>query len=326
MAVTIQIDVERLNDPAVAKALANLVLALGGAATGQQKPAVPAADAPKVEAPKPAAATAPAAAPRAEAPKAAPKAQAPKAEAPKAADDDVAARYREFVANLPPRSKAFLDLVRDRGTLTIDEAMKELGIDVPKAMGGITGSIGRWAPVRGVPVPYKAITVNGERAWEWLGAPDDGAEGSSPKAEAPAGVTSGAATPKGADSAAMQAAREAAIEKVIEGLPERASLFVRTLRQRGMLTMPEVLDKFSLAKARAVSGIVDPVLSAFEAAGVEVPFAATFAPTGDKAWVWSKSGADATPEVEPVEASPEDSGERGVSAAQPGVRVRRRAR
>lgn len=474
MAVTIQIDVERLNEPTVAKALANLVLALGGSATGQARPA---AEAPKAPALAPAApAPAPAAAAPAAAPKAEPKsrggrrkaAAAPKAApAAPAATGDAAERYRAFVAKLPPRSRAFLDLVRDRGTvnitdamkaldisvpkamggitgsigrwapargvtvpysasmvdglrtwtwtgspvdgeaapaapakaeqpaakgrkstrkaspkkggrkartakakpapsgdeatryaefvanlpprsqkflelvstrktLTIGEAMEALGIEVPKAMGGITGSIGRWAPVRGLTVPYKAITINGERAWQWLGAPGE-AEGASPKAEAPAGVN----TPTGAkateleskateqaEAEAAAAAREAAIDGIIAGLPDRSSLFVRTLRQRGELTMPDVLQQFSLAKARAVAGIVDPVIAAFEAADIEVPFLATFASTGDKAWLWPRPGAadDTTAADEPTPAAARDDAERGVSAARPGVRVRRRAR
>ncbi len=463
MAVTIQIGVDRLNDPSVAKALANLVLALGGAATGQKKPSEPSAPA-KAAAP---AALAPAAPPPAAAPAPAPAAKAPaaakaprkarksapsKAAAKPDAEGDVVARYEAFVENLPERSRAFLDLLRQRGSLTINEAMEALdisvpkamggitgsigrwapvrkvpipyeasmvdgvrtwtwiggpdgatpakpaakkpagkksstkkssakkgkaaskkakaktpapaddgslaqryqafvanlpdrsqqfialveekgvltisdamealGLTVPKAMGGITGSIGRWAPVRNIPVPYEAITVDGERAWKWLGAPTDDAEGTSPKAEAPAGVTPEASTPEGANSA--EETREAAIEAIIEGLSDRASLFVRTLRQREMMTMQEVLDTFSLAKARAVSGIVDPILSAFRDAEIEPPFEATFAPTGEKAWIWATSAAAAAPAEDTAAEDPTD--ERGMSAARPGVRVRRRVR
>jgi len=201
--------------------------------------------------------------------------------------------------------------------------MAALGLSVPKAMGGITGSIGRWAPVRGIKVPYEAITVEGERAWKWIGAPTDAAEGTSPKAEAPAGVTPEASSTKGANSAEDDA-RDAAVEAIIASLPERASLFVRTLRQRELMTMQEVLDTFSLAKARAVSGIVDPIFAAFRAADVAPPFEATFAPTGEKAWVWARPAAEEVATA-PVEQS-DPSDDRGISSARPGVRVRRRAR
>lgn len=83
--------------------------------------------------------------------------------------DDKKTRYEEFVNNLPDRSQRFLALVKERGTVTIGEAMKALDVSVGKAMGGITGSIGRWAPARGLDVPYEVIKVDGERAYKWLG-------------------------------------------------------------------------------------------------------------------------------------------------------------
>ncbi|MCB9543665.1 MAG: hypothetical protein H6703_14625 [Myxococcales bacterium] len=260
-------------------------------------------------------------------------------------DADAGARYREFLANLPERSQKFIDLVRDRGQLTITEAMDALGIDVPKAMGGITGSIGRWAPVRGVPIPYEATTIEGERAWKWVGGPGTGKAGASPKAEAPAGVTPNAAAPVGAKQTSSvteqkteqtMAPDPAKVEALIEALPERSALFVRTLRQRGVLTMPEVLERFSLAKARAVGGIIDPIQRACEELGMEVPFNSTFAPTGDKAWVWPGSEIRRSepepltlPSFEATSAAPamadeEGDAERGREAARPGVRVRRR--
>lgn len=76
-------------------------------------------------------------------------------------------RFNAFVAHLPQRSQWFLRLLEERGTLTLSEAMDALGITYPKAMGDITGSIGRWAPVRGLEVPYATITIGGERAWRW---------------------------------------------------------------------------------------------------------------------------------------------------------------
>lgn len=261
-----------------------------------------------------------------------------KASAPAAEGGDATARYREFVSNLPERSQKFIELVRERGTLTIGDAMDALGIDVPKAMGGITGSIGRWAPVRGVPVPYKATSIEGERAWEWVGGP--GTEGgASPKAEAPAEVTPATATSEGAKQTPAKtedvSPDPVRVDALIEKLPERSALFVRTLRQRGVLTMPEVLERFSLAKARAVSGIIDPIQRTAEELGMEVPFEATFAPTGDKAWLWPGSDFDAsasepmptttTTSLSPiVPAEAGDDAERGRKAGRPGVRVRRR--
>ncbi|MCB9549682.1 MAG: hypothetical protein H6706_28075 [Myxococcales bacterium] len=75
-----------------------------------------------------------------------------------------------FLAALPERSRAFLLLVRERGVLGIDEAMERLDIQAGKAVGGLTGSIARWAPVHGVEVPFTAIQgIDGKRAWRWTG-------------------------------------------------------------------------------------------------------------------------------------------------------------
>ena len=84
--------------------------------------------------------------------------------------------YHDFVAALPLRSQAFLTLVRSRGVVRLHEVIAELGLDGPKAVGGITGAIGRWAPVRGIPLPYEAIVLTGERAWRWIRAESPVAE------------------------------------------------------------------------------------------------------------------------------------------------------
>lgn len=160
MSIKLDIHLDTLRDPAVAQALADLMTALGRGAAADQAtaPATPAA----------------APAPRAAAPKAAAPA-ASKPSAPSAKDrrlpGDAAERYARFVAGLPERSQRFLELVEARGLVRMGEAMEILGVEIPKAMGGITGSIGRWAPERGVEVPYETLSVDGERAWKWVGTP-----------------------------------------------------------------------------------------------------------------------------------------------------------
>jgi len=77
-------------------------------------------------------------------------------------------RYDAFVKSLPERSQEFVALVEAKGRLNIRDAMTEMGITQPKALGGITGSIARWAPVRGVNVPIEAgKDKKGERFWRW---------------------------------------------------------------------------------------------------------------------------------------------------------------
>lgn len=79
-------------------------------------------------------------------------------------------RMDAFVEALPERSRQFIEAVRAEGELGIDEAMQRLDVRVGKAMGGITGSIARWAPEYGIEVPFEAVRGrDGKRAWRWTG-------------------------------------------------------------------------------------------------------------------------------------------------------------
>ncbi len=153
MSIKLDIDLDALRDPAVARALADLMVALG------QGTSAPVSVRAQFSAPAVAVAAAEAA------PRSARKSRR------QMLRGDAAERYARFVAGLPERSQRFLDLVKTRGLVRMGEAMKALGVEIPKAMGGITGSIGRWAPERGVTVPYETISLEGERAWKWIGEP-----------------------------------------------------------------------------------------------------------------------------------------------------------
>ncbi len=102
------------------------------------------------------------------APKPTPKSAA-RAPAPPQELAPLSVRYAEFVAHLPERSRRFLALVEERDLITLDEAMRELGLTEAKAMGGVTGSMGRWAPTKNVPLPFVAVESGGQRAWRWVG-------------------------------------------------------------------------------------------------------------------------------------------------------------
>lgn len=79
-------------------------------------------------------------------------------------------RMQAFVEALPERSRQFLEAVREHGVLGIDQAMEQLDVQAGKAMGGITGSIARWAPEYGIQVPFEAVRgKDGKRAWRWTG-------------------------------------------------------------------------------------------------------------------------------------------------------------
>ena len=200
MTIRISIPFEALNRPGVAKALADLLLGIGGhtaeipvqAAAPEAKPA-PAAPAPKTL-PKPTQEPAPAAVqaappPAAPAPVQAPPVQAPPVQAaPEAAEpaeepavpasgvslerelkslrlDD---RWTERLQTLPDPSRRFLVLLKKRGTLTMEDAITLLDLASPKAMGGLTGAMTRWARWRGVELPFDTRRdEQGGRYWVW---------------------------------------------------------------------------------------------------------------------------------------------------------------
>lgn len=323
MSVTLEIQLEKLKQPAVAEAMAKLMLALGNVSGYAQyasaaAPAVAApAPAPRPQLqPQPQPQKSPVAAAIAASPPAFVAPPAPQSTAP---DSDLSEseRYAAFVEELPERSRRFLELVKSRGVLKIKDAMDQLGIKVPKAMGGITGSIGRWAPVRGVPIPYEAIKVNGERAWRWLGAPGE--------AGAPRGSRSAAASRRDEgsdDDGDSHPARPGVDERFIAALPESSRKFMTTLRERGQLTMAEVLELFHLARANAVVGITEPIQRLGQQQGIVEPFVATAAANGDRVYRWPGFRAEAPASASGIAGGARDAGR---AAAKPGVRVRKRA-
>ena len=70
-----------------------------------------------------------------------------------AGDDALRARWEAYTAGLTDNARRFLALLEKRGRLTILEAVKLLGLP-GKAVGGIVGTIGRWTPKHGFAVPF----------------------------------------------------------------------------------------------------------------------------------------------------------------------------
>jgi hypothetical protein len=81
-----------------------------------------------------------------------------------------AERWTTYVSTLPEKSQRFVGLLEARGRLTVEEVVRALELDTPKALGGLTGAMARWAPRQGVTLPFtKKQNGNGERYWEWVG-------------------------------------------------------------------------------------------------------------------------------------------------------------
>ncbi|MEZ4469949.1 MAG: hypothetical protein R3F60_03905 [bacterium] len=276
MGLKLEIELERLREPAVAAAVARLIEVLGGALPRRRRRrrARRACGRRARRARGRTGAAAGAAAPQG---RRAPPGAAPAADPARSARALPRERYLEFVEQLPKRSRDFLDLVRDRKLLKISDAMRELDVDAPKAMGGLTGSIGRWAPLRGVQIPYEATTQEGERAWRWVGGPgadegDEGDEGGTPAA--PASV--------GPPPAALIAALK-------EGGHDKSVQFLEMLYTRGALERGEVLQALGLAAPKSIGGVTEPVNRAVRELGIEPAFRA--AKDADKKRIWLAPGA-----------------------------------
>jgi hypothetical protein len=184
--IQIEIPLDALSRANVARALADLTLALGGHAVGAAAPAAPA---PKVEKPtvvaapvdveaavkadKPAKSDKPAKAAKPAKPAKPAKARpatGKTAPRPELEGLSVEARWDAYFKELPLNSQRFLDLLKEKGRLTLPEAVVQLQLDNPKAMGGLTGAMARWAPKQGVKVPYDTLQdTNGTRYWVWKG-------------------------------------------------------------------------------------------------------------------------------------------------------------
>lgn len=186
MSIKVTVPRSRLSERPVAEAMARLLLALG------QTGAEVAAPRPRVR------------------PKAAP--AAPTAPA--------GPSLLEFVEGMPSNTRRFMQLLQRHGRVTVSEVVAFLGLSTPKAVGGITGAIARWAPVRGLAMPFEAIKLDGERAWRWiatdapdLGDPGPGVQAATPPAAAkpaptkPTHTKPAQAKPQAAKPAKPQAAK-----------------------------------------------------------------------------------------------------------------------
>lgn len=74
-----------------------------------------------------------------------------------------------FKATLSLGTLRFLDLVQEKGTISLPEVAEALQT-IPKAIGGLTGAMQRKAGNRGITVPIR-VGVNdvGARTWTWTG-------------------------------------------------------------------------------------------------------------------------------------------------------------
>lgn len=230
----------------------------------------------------------------------------------------------DWLDRFPDRPRRFLELIRSHGLLTISQAMTGMEIAVPKAVGGLTGAIGRWAPAAGIAVPYEAIDYRGERAWRWIGfsaqSTSTGSNGRASRTRR-SRPSAGNGNGNGSDS---EEPYERRFDGFLAALPEPSRRFMDVLRDRRTLTMREALDEFGYARAQALTGIIEPVVRLAKKHGIGAPFEAGVNEVGDRTWAWPGHG-ERSPNEPELPAEPAQIDRDAPRSSNPGVRIRRRA-
>ncbi len=147
MPIEIQLTDDQIQRPAVARALADLMLGLGGV----ERPVAAAAEVQP-----------PASSPAVTRPPTSPRRKARTKDTARAATPPT---WDEFFADLSPNTQTFISLVMEKRQLTMAGAQEAL--DKPgKAIGGLTGALSRRANNAGVELPFsRGKNKGGKRAW-----------------------------------------------------------------------------------------------------------------------------------------------------------------
>lgn len=258
MSVKLSVPTHLLSRPEVAEAVQTLILVLGGRdAPSKQAVDTPArskAVLPPIQPPD-----APPE-PRRAAPTAVPQG------VPAVAEDEPALSESEpegmsletFFDGLPLNSQRFLAILQEKGVVKVDEMVERLGLKNAKAVGGITGAIGRWGPVRGVKLPYERFILDGVRAWRWTGP-------AMARGIPPSDKPARKAAPPAAKKAPRRARKPAAqktdalpttIDGMLANLGPKALRLAEVLRKRGTLARSEAAAAAGAEHVSEVTGLI----------------------------------------------------------------------
>jgi hypothetical protein len=180
-------------------------------------------------------------------------------------------------------------------------------------MGGLTGSIGRWAPSRGVKIPYETTTADGERAWRWTGSPLEAAPSAKPSAAYTPTVLPAPAPPavetvpppaapveSSAGPAPVAPAQAAAPQppslRDFEGLPKKSQQFITLVAARGLIDREEVLQALNLRRPKELGGVTEPIVRLCREKGIERPYLAGKR-NGKRIWLWPTTPVPADVEL-----------------------------
>jgi len=181
-------------------------------------------------------------------------------------------QWATFIAGMPERTQRFVELMIEQAPqpLTQPQAMSILGIASPKGIGGLTGSLRRWAVADGLTLPWTAYKEDGERAWLWHGFDDDGQNVSPP------------------DHLIVRETRPTGpltYDEYFASLPDRSRRFLEYLQETGSANVKDVMTALGIDDAKALGGLAGSISRWGRAAGVEVPFIMTRI-GGDRGYEW----------------------------------------
>ena len=149
---------------------------------------------------------------------------------------------------LPGDSKIIMTALREKGTLTMRAAQKLIKNSNPKAVGGIVGSVARWAPKNGFEVPYTTgKNERNERFWRWYGTAKLKAAGGAKKRGRPRKSEAAKAEPKRGPGRPKKS--ETAVAKPKRGRPKKT----KTAASRGRTKKATGKKRGRPKKTRATS-------------------------------------------------------------------------
>lgn len=92
---------------------------------------------------------------------------------PKDADGE----WRSFVGDLDKRTQILLGYLERKGEVTEAQVVEDLDLGSAKAIDEMLGPVFRWAPVRGVELPFTETRLGDARGWRWFNRLSDGRTG-----------------------------------------------------------------------------------------------------------------------------------------------------
>ena len=170
-----------------------------------------------------------------------------------------AERWIQFLSKAPDRTRDFAQLIEAGypNFVTQADAMEALGITQARAIGGLTGSMRRWAVADKLELPWASTKQNGERVWIWCGFDESG------ELRSPPAIFS---------EVEKENAPPANYDEYFERLSDRSQNFLRYLEREGKASIAQTMAALNITSSKALGGLAGSLNRWGRAAGVPVPF------------------------------------------------------